>query len=108
MHRLVGAAFIPNPDAKPEINHRNGDKSNNCADNLEWVTGEENVAHATAAKLVPSGDRHCFAILTAAAVRAIRERRAEGEKRKTLAEQYGVSINTIKAVLSRRNWKGVD
>lgn len=46
LHRLVGIAFIPNPDKKSEINHINGIKTDNKIDNLEWVTSKENRAHA--------------------------------------------------------------
>lgn len=46
IHRLVANAFIPNPLGKPEINHIDGDKNNNCVDNLEWVTSSENKRHA--------------------------------------------------------------
>ena len=44
--RLVGMAFIPNPENKPEINHIDGVKTNDCIDNLEWVTSHENHIHA--------------------------------------------------------------
>ncbi len=55
VHRLVAQAYLPNLDSKPQVNHRNGIKTENHLFNLEWATAQENADHYQK-KLMPKNN----------------------------------------------------
>ena len=108
VHRLVIAAFdgVPEASERLEVNHRNGDKTDNRRCNLEYVTSSENKLHAQEIGLRDvRGEGNPQAKLTADQVRDIRRRFARGGITKTaLANEHAVCGATISNCLSGRSW----
>jgi predicted XRE-type DNA-binding protein len=108
VHRLVGITFLVNIDNKPQINHIDGDKTNNNVENLEWVTNQENAIHAhkTGLRKGPIGELNTKAKLKEKDILEIRSLLKNNNiKLKEVARLYGVSISTISAIKTRRKWK---
>lgn len=107
VHRVVAIAFIENPDNKEYVNHIDGNKLNNCVDNLEWVTASENSIHAVATGLSPTGEAKTLAKLTEKDVLEIQAAFEAGEKDFVLAEKYGVTSGVISSIRLGKTWKHV-
>lgn len=108
VHRLVASAFIPNPENKPYVNHKNGIKTDNRVTNLEWVTAKENNDHAIKNGLWNcSGESNYLAKLTDKSVLKIRKLVMSGLKHSAISEQFGVSKSTISHIITGRKWKHV-
>jgi hypothetical protein len=108
VHRLVALSFIENPDNKPTVNHKDGDKINNNIDNLEWSTYKEQINHAddNNLRVMPNGENWYNAKLTEDKVREIFYLYKSGKySQRKLAEIYGVSTGAIQGITYKKSWK---
>jgi len=106
IHRLVAIEFIRNPLNKPQVNHIDGNKSNNHISNLEWCTASENNKHAwdTGLAKAKRGEEHGASKLTQKQVDQIRE--LKGLKtQKQIAKIFNISQTTISEVHTGKTWK---
>lgn len=106
IHRLIAEAFIPNPNNLPEVNHIDGDKTNNRVGNLEWCSRRKNLEHAWSIGHKCVGESHGCARLTEDDVRTIRAMRGKASGLE-LARQFGIAQCTVSAIQLRRIWKEV-
>ncbi len=109
IHRLVAEAFIPNPDKKKEVNHKDGNKLNNNVSNLEWATHLENMQHAvrTGLHTFGFGEESRRAILNNEKVAYIRKNfiKRHSEFGLTgLGKKFGVTATSISRVVTNKNW----
>lgn len=88
LHRLVAESFISNPENKPEVNHIDGNKQNNCVSNLEWVTRSENVKHAAKKGL-----------MTKVTDEVLFQRKIAGEKLKRFCRSKGLTQKDVASIL---------
>ncbi len=110
LNRLIAELFVPNPENKPEVHHKDNDKTNNAADNLEWVTGEENREYAHKDGRYLKGEKNPTAKLTEDDVRFIRQNYKAGDPEFgniALAKKFGVSDVTITNIVTFKSWKHV-
>lgn len=109
VHRLIARTWLgPCPDGF-EVNHKDGDKTNNAAWNLEYVTPADNQLHALTIGLrkAPTGEGHHQSKLTEEKVARIRAMYATGEHSyNSLAREFDVSKKTILLIIQGRIWRG--
>lgn len=110
VHRLVAMAFIPNPENKPQVNHKDGNKQNNHIDNLEWVTSSENKIHAYRNNLCHPqiGSNHHNSKLLESDVLDIRKKYKSTEyTQKELAIMFNVEPSNISSIIRMKAWKHI-
>ena len=106
VHRLVAEAFIPNLKNKPEINHKNGIKTDNRVENLMWVTAKENTIHAHSNGLVPVllGEQRHNSKLKNFMVMRIKLMLELGTKPKDIGRIFNVTAQAIDHIKCGRSW----
>lgn len=111
VHRLVAEAFIPNPQNKPQVNHIDGNKKNNCVENLEWCTCSENQYHAFKTSLKPKGIKHPFSKFTKDDIIYIKNNYQKNKKGfgiRSLAKKFGVCDSTIRQIIIGQTYKNIE
>lgn len=109
VHRLVALAFVGKRPQGMDINHINGDKTDNSAKNLEYVSRRENMAHARHIGLHDNrGEKHYGSKLTESQVIDIRRAfELAGVDETEIAPSLGVSTRTIRDILENKTWRHV-
>lgn len=104
VHRQIALAFVPGAAEGLEVNHINGDRADNRAENLEWVTHAQNMAsdrmHGRPGRPTLSG-----AVLTEADVLAIHAASQRGDLQREIAARFGVRQATISHIITGRQWR---
>ena len=105
IHRLVAYAFLPKEEGKDFVNHKDGNKHNNCVDNLEWCTNEYNHEHATKTGLVAKGSAVGGSKLDEMSVCAIKRMLDDGISQTQIAKWFQVNRTTITHIAGNKTWK---
>lgn len=116
-HRIVAMTFIPNPDNKPIVCHKDNNKYNNCADNLYWGTHKENTQQARRDGLFPDragipmpniqGEKHTNSSFTNLQVSVIKEAIAAGHSLTKIARYFKSTKGTIWKIKAGYSWRCV-
>lgn len=106
VHRMVAELFVANPDKKPEVNHKDCDKTNFHFSNLEWRTRQENHDHAVANGRInaPKGTVHWNNKLDEIQVLTIRKCLQDGMTQQKIADYFKVHRTCISAIKLGYHW----
>ena len=106
VHRLVAEAFIPNVHTKKEVNHKNGIKTDNRVENLEWVTSSENTKHSfnIGLNISNKGEKNGMSKLTKDDILEIYH---SNETSITLSKKFNIDRKSINRIKRKERWKHI-
>lgn len=108
LHKLVAEHFVPNPNGYKEINHIDGNRYNNSADNLEWCSHVHNIHHCwhTGLHMLQTGETNPFHKLTEEDVAKIWSLRNSDLTARQIRDRLklDVSVDTIKSIRRGKTW----
>jgi len=108
VHRLVAEHHCPNPNGLEEVNHKDGNKLNNVAANLEWVSRTQNLLHSYDIGLRKKGEAsHLCAKLDESKVREIRAMYCNGIPQHKIGNLFGVSQTAVGKIVNMKKWRHV-
>jgi hypothetical protein len=111
IHRLVAELFIPNPNDLPQVNHKNGIKTDNRVENLEWITISDNIKHSYSEldriRKGAKGELSGKSKLTDEIVNYVRMNHIPYSRQFSLekmAKQFNVNPSTLHSVIHNKTW----
>ena len=105
VHRLVAQAFIPNPENKPQVNHKDNNTFNNKSDNLEWVTPKENIQHMIKSGHQVVGINHKHSKFSECQIHQVCKMLENSKITfSDISKKTNVGMKTIKNIRSGKGW----
>tara|TARA_R110000796_G_scaffold10359_1_gene34463 strand:+ start:2029 stop:2490 length:462 start_codon:yes stop_codon:yes gene_type:complete len=105
VHRLVATAYIKNPKGYKQVNHIDGNKSNNLVENLEWTNNSLNQIHAHKTGLKKNGNKLWNGKFSKEDIDIMKDYDSKGFKRVEIAKMFECSKSTISEILNGNRYK---
>ena len=105
IHRLVAKYFLDNSLNLPQVNHKDGNKSNNRVENLEWCSNDYNMNHAVTSSLILKGEDRASSKISEASIPYIQDLIKNGFTLKQISLVYNVGKQAIVAIVGNKTYK---